>query len=164
VVKTASKLLSFFFVASACVGCDQAAKTIAEASLRGVQAMTLLGGILHFTYAENHGAFLSLGAGLEPTLRFWLFIVLGVAALAASLALALRKRGWLHLLAAALVIGGGCGNLIDRVSLGFVRDFAQIRLWQIHTGIFNIADAAILLGCVLLLSAPRRRGVALHGD
>jgi signal peptidase II len=164
-VKTSFKPLFFFFVAATCAGCDQAVKTIAAASFRGTGSITLLGGILRFTYAENPGAFLSLGAGLHPGLRFWLFVVLGAAALAAAMALAFRnKSGWLHLFAAALVIGGGCGNLIDRVSLGFVRDFAQIQLWDFRTGIFNLADAAIMLGCFFLLIRPRWRAGALRRD
>ena len=154
-MKTAAKLIFFLSVASACVGCDQVAKTVAQANFAR-ESKTLLGGLLHFTYAENPGAFLSLGAGLRPEVRFWVFVILGAAALAGALAFALKnKPGWLELFAAALVIGGGCGNLIDRINLGNVRDFAQIHLWQFRTGIFNLADAAIMLGCLLLIIRSR---------
>ena len=154
-MRTGSKLIFFLFVASACVGCDQVAKTVAQTTFAR-ESKTLLGGMLHFTYAENPGAFLSLGADLHPELRFWVFVVLAAVALVGALALALiYKADWLQLFAAALMVGGGCGNLIDRINLGVVRDFAQIHLWHVSTGIFNLADAVIMLGCVLLLIVPR---------
>ncbi|MGB3144040.1 MAG: signal peptidase II, partial [Maribacter sp.] len=57
----------------------------------------------------------------------------------------------LLLLAFALVIGGGIGNLIDRIAHGSVTDFFQIRLGIFRTGIFNMADVAVTTGVLLLL-------------
>jgi signal peptidase II len=51
----------------------------------------------------------------------------------------------------SLVCAGGIGNLIDRFSWGYVRDFLNVGLGPIRTGIFNVADAAMMAGCFLVL-------------
>ena len=55
----------------------------------------------------------------------------------------------------ALVVGGGLGNLIDRMARGRVVDFIQLRAGPLHTGVFNLGDAAILAGVVIWASARR---------
>jgi signal peptidase II len=57
---------------------------------------------------------------------------------------------WL-VVAFAFVIGGGIGNLIDRIAYGSVTDFFQIRLGVLKTGIFNMADVAVTFGVILIL-------------
>ena len=51
----------------------------------------------------------------------------------------------------AMILGGGLGNLHDRLVYGFVRDFMQLRVGPLHTGIFNAADAAITVGVIVLV-------------
>ena len=57
----------------------------------------------------------------------------------------------------AFVIGGGIGNLIDRIFYGSVTDFFQIRLGIFRTGIFNMADVAVTLGVILILALSLRK-------
>jgi len=122
---------------------------------RRTRALDFMNGTLRLVYVENPGAFLSLGAGLSAEWRFWLFVVFSGLMLAAFVWLALRTDGtWPHLSAFALLIGGGCGNLIDRASLGFVRDFAQVQVGYLQTGVFNLGDASIMIGCLLLVVKP----------
>ena len=73
--------------------------------------------------------------------------------LAVALAFLVRARDWpvRRLVAAGLIVGGGVGNLIDRIARGPVTDFLLLRLGPLHTGIFNLADACILAGGAWLL-------------
>jgi signal peptidase II len=143
----------------ACVGCDQATKALAAEHLAGRPPVLLLGGAFRLLYAENTGAFLSLGSGLPETLRLWIFVVITGLVLALLLAYALTHRHTLRpweMLALALVVGGGIGNLLDRVFLGLVRDFLFLGVGRLRTGVFNVADMAITGGALLMLLGLRR--------
>jgi signal peptidase II len=143
------------------VGCDQVAKTLARASL-AASPVSLLDDCVRFELAQNRGAFLSLGEGLPGAARYLLFVVLVGGALALTLAFTLRLRSAnpIQLVALSLLTGGGLGNLIDRLLHdGAVVDFVSIGVGTLRTGIFNIADAAITLGVLLLLIPWRRSSI-----
>ena len=135
-----------------CIGCDQVTKTIATRTLgqppRPVHS--LLGGTIRLQYALNPGAFLGLGKDLSTAQRFWFLTVTnGVAMLVLGF---LLVKNWdmakIKFAAAALILGGGLGNLIDRVrQQGLVTDFLYLEVGPLHTGIFNVADMAIMAGC-----------------
>ena len=142
------------------VACDQATKRIATESFSEAVPYALAGGAVELMYSENHGAFLGLGAELEPLTRFWLFTVGVTVLLLVFVVKLLLARGIVELLGWSLVVGGGLGNLIDRVRFGGrVVDFVRVGVGEWRTGIFNLADAAILLGLVLLFVAATRRPV-----
>jgi signal peptidase II len=110
---------------------------------------------VRLTYAENPGAFLSLGASLSKPARTAIFqggvglVVLGL------IAAALFKRGLSRPQVVALTLLGasGLGNLIDRLLHdGSVTDFLNLGIGQVRTGIFNVADIAGVLGVVVLLA------------
>jgi len=136
------------------VACDQTSKRLAAELLEGLGPTPYMGGSVVFLYAENSGAFLGLGARLADAARFWLFTV-GVAALLVLFlyklhhaASRLELVGWL------LIVGGGLGNLVDRILRdGRVIDFLRVGVGELRTGIFNLADAAIVAGLVALLLA-----------
>jgi signal peptidase II len=143
------------------VAADQAAKLLARSRLAGSPPVWRLGGAVRFEYAENRGAFLSLGESLPQSVRFALFVLLVGAALAAALLFALRARSLptAELAALALMAGGGIGNLIDRVARGgAVVDYVSLGWGPVRTGIFNLADAAITAGALLFLWASLRHG------
>lgn len=140
-----------------CVGCDQATKILAKAHLPSRPPYVLLNGAVRIQYAENTGAFLSLGAELPEEARFFLFVVLVGSILAAGLAFAFssRRLGLAQKAGLILAVGGGIGNLIDRIAHGAVVDFVSLGIGPLRTGIFNVADVAITAGLVLfLLSGP----------
>jgi signal peptidase II len=143
---------------AACVGCDQGTKAIATARLRNAEPRRLLGGTLELHHAENTGGFLGLGDRLPPPLRRALFVG-GVGVLLVILlrfALTDRSGSWLRLAAIACLLGGGAGNLVDRIALGHVRDFAILHAGPLHTGIFNLADVAVTVGCAMLALSGKR--------
>jgi signal peptidase II len=161
-VKSLPRLLTLAVLTIGCVGCDQTTKSLAQAALSSRDPLALWPGFLRLTYAENPGAFLSIGSGLPPELRVWLFVGLAGLALVALLTVSLRQRAlrWPQVVALGLLVAGGCGNLVDRVSLGVVRDFLQLGVGPLQTGVFNLADAAITLGSLLLAASACRRASA----
>lgn len=103
--------------------------------------------VLHLTYAENRGA----AFGLLQNAR-WFFIVLTAIACVAIIIFYIKERKGMHTLMRvylALILGGAVGNLIDRIALGYVRDF--IYVVAIDFPVFNVADSAVSVGGVLLL-------------
>lgn len=143
-----------------CMGCDQATKSLATAALRGETPRVYLSGALELRYAENTGGFLSLGASLPAHVRYVAFVLAAAVALLGLVVLALRDTSpaLSQFFAVACVLGGGVGNLIDRLALGHVRDFAVLHIGPLRTGVFNLADAAMTLGCVALVLSSWRSG------
>ena len=137
---------------------DRVTKLIAMANLADQSAEDYLWGFLRLVYQENHGAMLSLGAGLPESIRFLFFTVLVLLVLIVLLLFVLFKRtvATKDLIAAALVLGGGLGNVIDRLLYdGAVLDFLNIGIGELRTGVFNVADVAILAGALVFLIGPR---------
>lgn len=147
-----SRLCLVLGLLGATVGCDQATKAVARASLP-FRTLSYVGDMLRLQHAENPGAFLSLGAEIQGQLRFWVFTV-GVALfMAAALWVLLRKSTMPRstTIALTLVVGGGIGNLIDRAMKGTVTDFINVGIGWLRTGIFNVADMAIMAGVGVLI-------------
>ena len=159
-----AKGLLLLGVSVAGVVLDQVSKVALRGLLEGKPPFVYLGGVLTFRWVENPGAFLSLGASLSPAVRTALFTVL-VAVVLGMLVVstlarhdATRGEAW----AVALVVAGGAGNLIDRVLYGRVRDFANLKVGPLSTGVFNVADMAITAGGIVLLlvliaNRPRKK-------
>ena len=147
------RLALLSLVMLSCVGCDQAAKAIARDSLVG-RTISLLGGAVRFEYAENTGAFLSLGSSLPSGMRSLLFVG-GTSVIVLGLLVAMARGGQggspSGSLGLALLAGGAVGNLIDRVRsrLGVV-DFLDVGFGTVRWPVFNVADIAVTVGAVLL--------------
>lgn len=125
---------------------DQVSKMLVAAALPAIGSLPLIQDILHFTYVENRGA----AFGMLENHR-WIFMVLsvlGIGAMAVWLVIEKPKSRWMQA-AVALVIGGGIGNMIDRVRLGYVIDFIDCRFIDFY--VFNIADSCVCVGCALFL-------------
>ena len=138
-------------------GCDQVTKHVARAELGQIGSDTLPNRFIKFALAENPGAFLSLGASFPQTARSALTVCLsfGLAFLLAYLVGAPRLR-LASFLGLALTWAGGISNLIDRfLRHGLVTDFMVVRVGPFHTGVFNLADFAIVVGMLILLVSLR---------
>jgi signal peptidase II len=143
------------------VGADQITKLAAKRYLRGQGTISVVGDVLVFHYVQNQGAFLSLGSRWSDTSRFLIFTVATSAAVVAlsGYLFAARALAGTHRIALACIIGGGIGNLIDRIAYkGLVIDFLNLGVGRLRTGIFNTADLAVLVGALVLLLAPLRKG------
>jgi signal peptidase II len=146
-----SRLLAVFLLLIT-LGCDRVTKHLARTRLADAPAQSFFFDTLRLQYAENTGAFLSLGANLPPAVRTWLLTV-GVAVLLVIVAILAIVRRWsgMSLAGATLMWAGGVSNLIDRALHGHVVDFLNVGLGSLRTGIFNVADVAVTLGAVLIV-------------
>ena len=104
-------------------------------------------------YTDNRGAFMSLGENFPEGVRtivFDILVAIGLAVAAIALFRDKLQRG--DDIALAAIIGGGVGNLIDRLRFaGRVTDFLYLSVGTLHTGVFNIADMAITFGVIWLM-------------
>ena len=155
-MKRVRRIMLLVLAVVACAGCDQATKTAAQALLPPAGALTTFHHTITLVYPENPGVFLSLGASWPEGVRFALFTVAAGLLLAVACTLLLRShRGSpCQHISLALIIGGGVGNLIDRLAHhGCVVDFIRLAVGPVRTGVFNIADVAITGGVLLLVAS-----------
>lgn len=143
---------------------DRISKQWAVETLKGMPAESYLGDSFRIIYAENEGAFLSLGSELPENVRFWLLAIIPILALGYfgfTLFFNTTVGQWQRI-AFAFIISGGGSNIIDRILEGKVVDFLNIGIGELRSGIFNIADMAIMAGLFLILpmafksSAPKK--------
>jgi signal peptidase II len=149
-----SKITTIVTVLALSIGCDQVLKKVAGSFLRDFPPISLFNDFVHLQYAENKGIMLSIGASFSAETRFWIFIVAVGLMLMAMLAYVLwsREMDRMQIVAWALVVSGGIGNLIDRITRdGAVIDFISIGFGVVRTGVFNLADALVFAGVFLLL-------------
>ncbi|PKQ00536.1 MAG: signal peptidase II [Alphaproteobacteria bacterium HGW-Alphaproteobacteria-13] len=106
----------------------------------------------NLTWAENCGISLSMFSNCNNTTRWTLVAVTGLVASAVALWMAREKqRG--DVIALALILGGALGNIVDRVRYGYVADFADLHFGDFRPFmIFNVADACITIGVLLLVA------------
>ena len=139
------------------IGCDQVTKHIATDRLSGNPGLSFLADTLRLEYAENTGAFLSLGENLPDNIRTPLLVGGCGLMLVGLVVFAVRFRviGGV-LVSISLIVAGGMSNLIDRIAHGRVIDFLNLGVGDFRTGIFNVADIAIVAGVILFAWASRR--------
>jgi signal peptidase II len=130
---------------------DQSTKAWAVRSLRFGNGRTIINGLLDLMYAENPG--IAFGQ-LQESGSFgrWFFVVLAIAAALAVFFYFLRtpRNDDRVLGACALLLAGILGNLTDRIRMGYVIDFIAVHAGSYHWPTFNIADASISIGALLL--------------
>ncbi|MDO6472090.1 signal peptidase II [Maribacter sp. 1_MG-2023] len=135
------------------VGCDQVSKELTRQKVEPEVFIPVIKNHLILTNVENTGAMLGFGLDFPPILKRFLLQALPMLLLLIMLYRIMSKPNLnlLLIVAFALVIGGGLGNLIDRIAYGSVNDFFQIRLGVLRTGIFNIADVAVTIGVLMFI-------------
>lgn len=125
---------------------DQLTKYLTILFLKPVDTLPIIEDVLHLTYVENTGA----AFGMMKDQR-WLFMIVSTVAIIALLIYLFKKKTQpkLENLAIAFIVGGGIGNMIDRVLLGYVVDMIDFRL--INFAVFNVADSFVCVGAGLLM-------------
>lgn len=135
------------------VGCDQVSKSLIRKHVVPRDYIRLVEDAFIMTNVENTGAMLGFGQNFTPALKIILLQLLPLLVLLFLLYRILVRTQlspWMAV-AFSFVIGGGIGNLIDRIRYGSVTDFLQLRLGFLQTGIFNMADVSVSLGVILIL-------------
>jgi signal peptidase II len=108
--------------------------------------------IFAFTYAENTGVSLNLFAA-DSAFERWALVALTAAVAVTVLVWMLREKARADILGLALVLGGAISNIADRVRLGHVVDYADLHFGEFRPFlIFNLADAAITIGILIILA------------
>jgi signal peptidase II len=134
----------YFVIIIAAVVLDQVVKHLVVSSMSLHQSIPVIDGVFHMTYIHNTGAAFSILQN-QKILLIGLPVFLIIVGLVFIYKHRQDKRKTL-LISVALIVGGGAGNLIDRVTLGYVVDFFDFRVFPI----FNIADIFVSVGCALL--------------
>jgi signal peptidase II len=142
-----------------CIGSDQFSKKIVRNKIEPSEKIILVDDVLTLTRVENTGAFLSLGHDMSQP---WRTIVLTLApsiliVIAVVVLLTGRQLSWSVVIGLCFVVGGGLGNIYDRIAYGSVTDFIPIDFGLFETGIFNFADMAVMSGVGLLLLGNHKK-------
>ncbi|HEY2722878.1 MAG TPA: signal peptidase II [Chitinophagaceae bacterium] len=135
------------------IGCDQVAKRIVRHDIYPYEMIPLLNNHLTVTRVENSGAFLSAGDSLPKSIKHIFLSVIPLIAVVLGLVYIFSKPAISKnmLIGFCFVIGGGIGNLADRIMYGSVTDFLHIKFGIFQTGIFNLADVSIMIGIFIIL-------------
>lgn len=127
---------------------DQLSKWLVVALLQGKESFYVIPGVLRFTYVENDGA----AFGMLDDHR-WVFLVLSTVMIIALIFYIVKYKPsskWV-MTSLILIVGGGIGNMIDRILLGYVIDFIDFCAFpQLWRWVFNIADSAVCVGTFML--------------
>jgi signal peptidase II len=145
------RMLLGLLILSSCIGCDQATKTIATRTLHNVPPKSYLADTIRIHLALNPGGFLSLGSTLPANVRMSVFLGFNSCIMLGLVTFLLLKRDIRMALFLSLVfiLAGNIGNMIDRLSNhGLVTDFLNVGIGPVRTGIFNVADMAVLFGAI----------------
>ncbi len=132
---------------------DQSTKAAVRALLPLYDSVSVIPGFLDFTYVRNTGAAFGLLNSADVPFKPAIMTVIALAALVAISVYAMKasSQDALGQIGLALVMGGAVGNLIDRVTTGYVVDFVDAYWGEWHFWAFNVADAAITVGACLLI-------------
>ena len=127
---------------------DQITKIIAESCLKGTDGVVVIPNVLSFSYLENRGA----AFGIFSDNR-WVFMVFSSIAILVMLYFIFKMKSMknnhpLLLISLSMLVGGGIGNMIDRIFRGYVIDFFKVLF--VDFAVFNVADCFVTVGAIIL--------------
>ncbi|MBB6216967.1 signal peptidase II [Anaerosolibacter carboniphilus] len=125
------------------IALDQVSKYYVQANLLENESIPVIQNIFHITYVHNYGAAFGILRNHK------IFFIVITTAVVIGIFLFLKTQSKVHATmkySLMLIIAGAVGNLMDRIQVGYVRDFFDFRIWPV----FNIADMAIVCGAILL--------------
>lgn len=128
------------------IALDLITKFLSYTRLSRVDTIPIIDGVIHFTYVENRGAAFGMLANHR-----WVFISISIVVISAFLLYLFlgHAENMLMGIAMSMISAGGLGNMVDRLSLGFVVDFIDFRL--INFAVFNVADSFVCIGAGLMI-------------
>lgn len=142
----------FWWLTLGLVALDQVTKGLINATLSLYESKTIIPGFLDLVHVRNEGVAFGLLNSADLEYKAVITTTLALVALAgiAIYARQLRMHERLARLGLACILGGAVGNLIDRARQGYVLDFVDVYWKSWHFWAFNVADAAITVGAVLV--------------
>ena len=144
---------SLLITAAAIVLFDQATKALVGAAVPLYESVTIVPGLLDFTHVRNTGAAFGLLNSADIPMKWAVMVGMALVAIVAigAYGATLRANENVARWGLSLVLGGAIGNLIDRARLGYVLDFVDVYSGTWHFWAFNVADAAINVGAILII-------------
>lgn len=138
------------------ISCDQVTKNVVRQTIDYHERIGLVNSYLTLTKVENTGAFLSLGNALPEIFRVIGLIILPTFVMCYGLFFLFTRTNISRtiIIGLSFVVGGGIGNIYDRIVYGSVTDFLHIDFVIFQTGVFNMADVSIMTGIFLILIRP----------
>ena len=151
--KRLTKLLIGFILVISNISCDQITKNEARKNISPNERIELVNDNFVLTKVENTGAALGFGSEFHPTIKLFIFQLLPVLVLIYMFYFLYKREdiSKLNFVAITFFIGGGIGNIIDRVLHKSVTDFMYLELGPVHTGIFNMADVSVTIAAILFI-------------
>ena len=137
-------------LAGAIVAADQLSKAVVRAYVPLHESRTVIPNFLDFTHVQNTGAAFGILNAVDFPYKAAVIAVVATVALVgiAMFAAGLSPHQRLARLGLALIMGGAAGNLVDRVTVGYVVDFIDAYWRNYHFWAFNVADSAITIGVI----------------
>lgn len=150
---TVFRTIVLLLIVMANIGCDQVTKKVVRKTITPGENIAVIDHVITLTNVENSGAFLSLGDSLAKPVKTFLLSVVPLLVLVGGLYILFTRKGMARISVIALgcIIGGGLGNLYDRIRYGSVTDFMHIDFGIFQTGIFNMADVSIMTGMAMII-------------
>jgi signal peptidase II len=147
-VKPILRTLAIVAILITNVGCDQISKNVVRKRIHYNEEISLMNNYLTLTKIENSGAFFSIGNSLPQPIKLLLLTILPMVSLGVAFVYLLTKRSLTNttITGICFIIGGGAGNIYDRLVYGSVTDFLHINFVIFQTAIFNMADVSIMTG------------------
>jgi signal peptidase II len=132
---------------------DQVTKAVVRSATELHESVDVIPGLLALTRVHNTGAAFGMLNGMEfPGKTIVLTMVAGLALVGVGwYAVSVPMTDRLARLGVACILGGAIGNLIDRATVGYVLDYVDFSFGGWHFWAFNVADAAITIGVVLMI-------------
>jgi len=150
--KSIIRIVLILLVITVNIGCDQFSKKMVKRAVLPYETIHVLNDHLTVTRVENSGAFLSAGDSMSKASKQIFLTLMPIVAMVLGLVyLFLKPVSGNMLIGLCFVIGGGVGNLFDRILYGSVTDFLYLRFGIFQTGIFNMADVSIMAGLFIIL-------------
>jgi signal peptidase II len=144
----------FFFIAAAVLLLDRLAKWSVASNIPLHDSVSVIPGCFHLTHVENTGAAFGLFAESTAQWKIGALVSFSIIALMVVSALLWKHSHSLSTttIGLSLILGGATGNLWDRMMTGHVVDFLDFYVGSYHWPAFNVADSAIVIGAILLVS------------
>jgi signal peptidase II len=160
------KHYKLLYITAAIIVLDQVTKFLVKSSMHLNESIPIISNYLRLTYIENTG--MAFGIQFGENIFFTIFAIIASIMIFVYL-LKMKGEHWIARLAVAIILGGAIGNLTDRIIRGGVVDFIDCEFFDIHIPafkllfinfpgygldrwpVYNIADAAVTVGMVLLL-------------
>lgn len=143
-------MLASLIIAAVVLVIDQLSKIEVVSGMEVSQSIPVIQDVLHMTYVQNRG--MAFGLFSDNRMLFMIPTVVLIAAVVFAI-VKLGKKNKVLDVSLGLILGGGIGNMIDRVARGFVVDFVDFCAFDFWQWVFNVADSAVVVGAFLFMFA-----------